>query len=120
MSAPKRRKKVAKKIASRPKVYWDDSPQLNGYGFDFQGFSFNVKDVRLTETRFVCEYDDYHVDARSTDGVSYVGIWAEGRSSDGRTVELKKFESMDKETILIGTWKHAGVEEGFYLFRLRR
>jgi hypothetical protein len=86
-----------------------------------------VIDATLTNTRFVCDFReedkdaDIHIEADSSDGITYSGRWGWPLLDDDRnTTELTRFDSKHKEIVLLGKWMRDDNEEGMWLFRLRK
>ena len=80
---------------------------VQGVVFDSDDPHLPVTDAILTDTRFVCDYrvddDMIHIEADSSDGITFRGRWGWPRLHDGRnTIELTRFESKHNEIVLLG------------------
>jgi len=96
---------------------------MRGTVVDFDEPNCELTEATLTKNMFKCKYqqsgDVYRVEASSRDGITYKGNW--GWPDDfrnGDTLELTRFESKNKEIVLLGMWHRSDGYEGVYLFRL--
>ena len=99
---------------------------MRGVVFDSEDPHRPVNDAILTDKRFVCDYREdkavmIHIEANSSDGITYRGRWGWPLLNEDRNiVELTRFESKDMEIVMLGMWQRDDNQEGMWLFRLRK
>jgi hypothetical protein len=86
-------------------------------------YDYDVADVVLTRDRIAADWAEgeiqYHLQAKSTDGLTYRGTFGERRPDPNRVMELKKFTAADGSVLLFGTWHQSDDgREGRCLFSL--
>lgn len=98
---------------------------MRGVGFDFDEPAYDLTDVVLSKNTFCCNYAEkgysYRIEATSKDGLVYRGNWGYPDLSGVLTLELRRFDSADKEILLLGQWVN-GEDNlvGAWLFRLNK